>query len=103
MTNDKKVLLGSALAAFTMAAGCAMGGMKRGATTGSTTSAAPATTAQSTLIAKGECAGINACKGQGECGGAGHGCAGKNTCKGQGWVSKTESDCKAAGGTFTAK
>ena len=102
MTNEKKVVLGSALAAFTLAAGCAgMGGMKKGGATGSTT-AAPAA-AQSTLIAKGECSGINACKGQGECGGAGHGCAGKNACKGQGWVSKSADECKSAGGTFKAK
>jgi uncharacterized membrane protein len=44
------------------------------------------------------CAGINACKGQGECSGAGHGCAGKNACKGQGWVKATEKECTAKGG-----
>lgn len=49
---------------------------------------------------KGQCHGINACKGQGECGGAGHNCAGKNECKGKGWVFKTEAECKDAGGTF---
>jgi len=46
------------------------------------------------------CSGINACKGQGECGGEGHSCAGKNGCKGAGWIAKaTEADCTAAGGT----
>ena len=59
--------------------------------------------ANGTLIAKGECTGINACKGQGECGGVGHGCAGKNACKGQGWTSATQDDCKTKGGTFKAK
>ena len=47
-----------------------------------------------------ECGGINACKGQGECGGKGHGCAGKNACKGEGWVTKaTDTECTTAGGT----
>lgn len=47
-----------------------------------------------------QCSGINACKGQGECGGEGHSCAGKNGCKGAGWVSKvTEAECTGAGGT----
>ncbi len=32
-----------------------------------------------------KCSGVNACKGQGSCAGAGHECAGKNGCKGQGW------------------
>jgi hypothetical protein len=48
------------------------------------------------------CAGINACKGQGACGGKGHGCAGNNSCKGQGWVSTaSEAECKEKGGTVT--
>lgn len=47
-----------------------------------------------------QCAGVNACKGQGECGGKGHDCAGKNGCKGAGWVHQaTEADCITAGGT----
>ena len=49
--------------------------------------------------AKVHCQGINACKGHGECGGAGHDCAGKNECKGKGWISATAADCKAKGGT----
>ena len=44
------------------------------------------------------CAGVNACKGQGECSGAGHGCAGKNACKGQGWVELSKDDCAKKGG-----
>ena len=43
--------------------------------------------------AKVNCAGINACKGTGECSGDGHGCAGMNTCKGKGWVSVTAAEC----------
>ena len=45
------------------------------------------------------CEGVNACKGQGACGGAGHDCAGKNACKGKGWVEMSAADCKAKGGT----
>ena len=46
------------------------------------------------------CSGINACKGQGACGGKGHSCAGKNACKGEGWVKSDSADaCTAAGGT----
>lgn len=48
----------------------------------------------------GECHGINACKGQGACGGKGHGCAGKNECKGQGWLKMTKAECDEKGGTF---
>ncbi len=49
---------------------------------------------------KGECHGINECKGTGACGGADTSCAGTNTCKGKGWVAMTESECKEKGGTF---
>ena len=44
------------------------------------------------------CEGINACKGQGSCAGAGHACAGQNGCKGQGHSKTTEKECKAKGG-----
>jgi uncharacterized membrane protein len=44
------------------------------------------------------CAGINACKGQGSCAGAGHSCAGHNSCKGQGNTKTSAADCKAKGG-----
>ena len=51
-----------------------------------------------------QCGGINACKGQGECGGKGHSCAGKNACKCEGWVKKaTEAECTTAGGTVVPK
>ncbi len=49
---------------------------------------------------KGECHGINSCKGQGACGGKDHSCAGQNACKGQGWLMMTEEECKAQNGTF---
>ena len=45
-----------------------------------------------------KCEGVNTCKGQGACGGAGHDCAGKNACKGKGWVEMSAADCTAKGG-----
>jgi uncharacterized membrane protein len=49
------------------------------------------------------CAGVNACKGMGECGGKGNACAGKNACKGQGWVKAASAEaCKTMGGTIAA-
>jgi uncharacterized membrane protein len=44
------------------------------------------------------CSGVNACKGQGTCAGAGHSCAGMNACKGQGVVKTTAAECKSKGG-----
>jgi hypothetical protein len=44
------------------------------------------------------CSGINACKGQGSCHGAGHACAGKNGCKGQGNTNTSKDECLAKGG-----
>ena len=44
------------------------------------------------------CEGVNACKGQGTCAGAGHACAGHNACKGQGHTKTSAADCKAKGG-----
>jgi len=49
---------------------------------------------------KGECYGVNGCKGKGACGGPGHECAGKNECKGKGFVSMTEKECQDKMGTF---
>ncbi len=54
-------------------------------------------------VSKVDCAGINACKGQGGCATANNGCAGQNGCKGQGVVAMTEEECKAQGGTVSAK
>jgi hypothetical protein len=44
------------------------------------------------------CSGINACKGQGACAGAGHSCGGQNACKGKGVIQTTAEECKAKGG-----
>jgi uncharacterized membrane protein len=77
---DTRTKMAAALAALTLAAGCA-GSKPAGET-----------------AAKGECHGVNACKGQGECGGTGHACAGKNACKGQGWIALSRADCDARGG-----
>lgn len=91
---DKKTTLATAaLAALAMAAGCAH--TKAGEKSGGA-----ATTASAGAGAKGECYGINSCKGTGECGGPGHSCAGQNSCKGQGWIGLTQDACTAKGGTF---
>ena len=50
--------------------------------------------------AKGECHGVNECKGKGECGGPNWDCAGNNSCKGQGWTTKTAAECVKLGGKF---
>ncbi len=48
-----------------------------------------------------KCLGINACKGQAQCGGApgGHACAGQNECKGKGWLKVSQAECQQKGGT----
>ncbi len=87
---DKKTTLATAaLAALTLAAGCAH--TSRGMA------------AQSATGGKGECYGVNSCKATGECGGTGHSCAGQNSCKGQGWISLAKADCDAKKGTFKAR
>ena len=48
------------------------------------------------------CAGVNACKGMGECKTANNGCAGQNGCKSQGIVNMSEEKCRADGGTVQA-
>ena len=49
------------------------------------------------------CYGINACKGNGACGGKGSSCAGKNACKGQGFVDVAKDSClKIQGGSLTS-
>ena len=50
--------------------------------------------------AKGECWGINSCKGTGACQGKGHSCAGENACKGQGWLKLTAAECAEKSGEF---
>lgn len=54
-------------------------------------------------MAKGQCHGVNDCKGHGECKGAGNSCEGHNECKGKGWVKMSQADCETKGGKFVAK
>lgn len=61
----------------------------------------PADTAEKT--SKVDCGGVNECKGQGTCKTEKHGCGGQNECKGQGVLTMSEEDCKAKGGTITAR
>ena len=65
---------------------------------GSTTSATPATGGGEVV----NCAGINSCSGQGSCAGAENACKAQNGCKGKGWVETTEEDCTDQGGTIVA-
>lgn len=79
-TTTKTLLLGAALAGLSLSlSGC------------------PAEPAQAD---EGECHGVNACKGKGDCGSKDHSCAGKNACKGQGWLATNAQDCQAKGGQF---
>jgi hypothetical protein len=80
--NKKILLAGAALSGLLLTAGCANSGSKAAA------------------VSKGECHGINSCKGTGDCGGKGYSCAGKNSCKGKGWMKMSDADCKAKGGKF---
>lgn len=83
-------------------AALAMGGCGHGGHMSSNASSVPATGPAPVSNAKGECWGVNACKGQGACGGVGHECAGQNTCKGQGWLSLSKSECDGKSGKFKA-
>jgi uncharacterized membrane protein len=50
-----------------------------------------------------QCAGINACKGQGSCAGADNSCKGQNSCKGKGWTeTKSAKECMDKGGKVVA-
>jgi hypothetical protein len=49
---------------------------------------------------KGQCFGVNGCKGQGACKSAKNDCKGHNACKGQGWLAMTEQDCNGQNGQF---
>ncbi len=96
--NTTSKITAAALAALAMGACTTTGGSSKPTASSSSTPAAAAT---ADAGKKGECWGINACKGQGACGGAdGHECAGQNACKGQGWLSLTKPDCDAKGGKF---
>ncbi len=51
-----------------------------------------------------QCAGINACKGQGSCAGADNACKAQNSCKGKGWVETASAKaCVDKGGKVVAK
>lgn len=50
--------------------------------------------------AVGECHGVNACKGHGECAGNTNSCTGKNSCKGMGWIKASKTHCTKQGGKF---
>lgn len=86
--EKRTMLTGAALAAMTLAACASPKSAQMGKEKGGM------------MAAKGECWGVNACKGQGACGGAGQGCAGSNECKGKGWLTLSKSDCDAKSGTF---
>lgn len=75
-------------------------GASGGATEPERASAAPATAHPADKA--GECWGVNACKGQGACGGVGHECAGQNECKGKGWLTLAKPECDKRGGKFKA-
>lgn len=96
--NTTSKITAAALAALAMGA-CATGG---GSPMSASSSAKPTTAPAADAGKKGECWGVNACKGQGACGGVGHECAGQNACKGQGWLSLSKPDCDAKGGKFKA-
>ncbi|PKA14529.1 hypothetical protein [Leptospira haakeii] len=49
---------------------------------------------------KGECHGVNSCKGKSDCHANGNSCSGQNSCKGKGWISLTKKECDAKKGTF---
>lgn len=89
MKNSKNVLVAAAVAS--LFAGAAYAGDK----------VAPKKDAKD-AAAQIKCTGVNECKGKGACGGATHDCAGHNECKGKGWITLTEKDCKAKGGTIVA-
>ncbi|MBV8633635.1 MAG: hypothetical protein JO002_04030 [Burkholderiaceae bacterium] len=57
-------------------------------------SAAPAASGDDTV----HCAGVNSCKGKGDCKTAENGCKGQNTCKGHGFLALKASECTAKGG-----
>lgn len=48
----------------------------------------------------GQCHGVNACKGKGECKSASSACKGKNACKGKGWSKMSKANCDSAKGKF---
>lgn len=79
-SNKKKMLLAASVAGLLAVSGVAM-------------------SAGNVFAEDVNCAGVNACKGMGDCGGKGNSCAGKNACKGTGWVKTSTDVCSKIGGT----
>lgn len=88
--NNAKKLSGVALAS---AAGLLLAGCM---STGETKMDKPMM--KKAKMAKVECSGVNACKGQSSCQTATSGCKGLNSCKGKGWIPETKENCMAKGG-----
>ena len=84
---NKATVLTAAITGMLMASGC---------------STTKGTNASNVDLAQGECHGVNACKGKGDCGGKGYSCAGKNSCKGKGWIKLSKAECDEKGGKFKA-
>ena len=82
-SNKKKMLLAASVAGLLAVSGVAL-------------------SAGNVFAADVNCAGVNACKGTGDCGGKGNSCAGKNACKGTGWVKTSAEVCQKIGGTVAA-
>lgn len=71
-----------------------------GLTLTTSTMAAEATKSVDVKEEKGQCHGVNSCKGTSLCHTDQNSCAGSNSCKGKGWLKMTEKDCKAKKGKF---
>ena len=77
--NSKKSLLTSvALSSLILASGCS--GMYA--------------SHAGTQVALGQCHGVNACEGKGDCSSKTHDCAGENSCEGKGWIKMSMADCE---------
>jgi len=79
MNSKKSLLTSAALTGLLLAAGCAThdgGGYGGG-----------------THAALGQCHGVNACKGKGDCGGKNNECSGENSCEGKGWIKMSKAMC----------
>ncbi len=75
-----RLLTTAALSGLLLAAGCSHYGHHSGPASGSE-------------VAMGQCHGVNACKGKGDCAAKGHDCAGENSCEGKGWLKMSKGDC----------
>lgn len=81
MNSKKGLLTSAALTGLLIAAGCAhQGGYD-------------ANVYGTGKVAMGQCHGVNACKGKGDCSAATHDCAGENSCEGKGWIKMSKAMC----------